>query len=161
MVMLFGCNKNEVRCVTAEGTLFITESPENFMPYDCGDINKVESFALAEFKNVRDPRFDTPLVKKRMNGVTVVVKPVNSWFSFGEEVSGLTACLESKIYINTDIDLQFSSYTHEMAHWIQNCEPRRPLEGETLYEHQHSNWKDEGIYDVVDKVLYTSKYYQP
>lgn len=112
--------------------------------YRCEEYQFAEDETLREFLFTNDKRLHTCAV----NDWRVEVQPTINFQSYGEQVSGRTVCESKVMYVNSHLPNR-SSWSHEMAHAMQNCDPLRPLDSSDYY---HSNWADGGIYAAISRV---------
>lgn len=170
-VALLGCGQQiTTECLTPYKMNVLPQQKGDYLPYTCSDFAAVEARVFEVFpKLVKDPRFARENMRLRVENLRIEVNPKLQWerlyFENGkletDTVGGETLCPMRTIRINTDNDLWQSSYTHELAHWIQDCAPRGPLDTSSLYAEQHSNWISDGIYDAIDTIYLESQELKP
>ena len=107
----------------------------------CDTVQDVEDRTLEAFKRMvtyADDRFFAP----DLSAWSVQIYNSRSWLTpNGTSVAGLTDCYNKLMFVGSDPPA-WGSFGHEMAHAIQNCEPKPPLEydpNDPQVEH-HSNW---------------------
>lgn len=159
LTFLSGCGQVTNECMTPYNMNVLPQTKGEYVPYTCAEFAEIEARIFEVFPaTVKDPRFRYDDLRVRVSGLRIEVNPNRTWdrpaFEEGkwikETVGGEAFCPNKMIRINTDSDLWQSSLAHELAHWVQDCSPRRPLATTGLYAEQHSNWFEDGIYDSID-----------
>ncbi len=127
------------RCETALGF----QADEVPVGWTCQDVQAVETAIVRELQQAQDKRY----VNCSLRGYKLVVIDVESWWSFGRMVAGLTYCQNGNVIIGNSPPRK-SALAHEMVHALQNCYPLGPYDEKDFY---HSNWRRDGIYDAIDR----------
>jgi hypothetical protein len=116
------------------------------------EFQEAEDAALRHFPEVTDDdRFKDTC--RLVSGYRVVIRPERVWINLdGLKVSGETPCAIKTMYVNATI-WWASSFVHEMAHAVQNCEPRKPWSvlDRTSSEFYHQHWDEDGINRAIER----------
>lgn len=121
--------------------------------WDCEALQGQENAALWAYKQTsKDPRLK---VCGNLQGFHIEARNEHSWpqgykpDGGVQKVNGLTYCNSGTVIIGNDKPID-SSLVHELAHVMQNCNPRPPFDESDYY---HSNWDEDGIWDGIFKSL--------
>lgn len=128
--------------------------------FSCEQFQWTEDVALREFGAVTDPSFKD--VCAAIHNVPVYVQHEPNWVDeWGRHIGGMTDCRFTTIpiiYVGNAHPLR-GSLVHEMAHAIQRCSPRKPIDPSR--DADHANWTRDGIgqaiagcWDVYDSAMY-------
>lgn len=113
--------------------------------WSCSEFQAAETFALSQFKNVKDYRFIDSCAL--LNGWTIDVHPEKSWKTkWGEYVAGLTYCDYNYSYVNNEAPLQ-GSLCHELMHVVQRCVPYN--DKGCMDDKDHNCWTRDGEFAVI------------
>lgn len=117
---------------------------------DCSGIQKMEDVLVENL-----PQFD-PI---NLNGFRVFIQnPGVKTDPWGREVSGYTTCNPKVIVIWDDgLFLGDTALPHELAHGLQNCAAKLPLDPEWKGEwwaQDHADWYREHIWEAIEKARY-------
>jgi hypothetical protein len=118
------------------------------MPYQwtCKDVQDLESASMWAFKDVEDPRLQTCNAR----GFSLSTVDAKSWtVNDGRLVAGITYCNQKSMVVG-NLNPRESTFTHELAHVLQNCRPNWPHDE---IDWDHSNWERDGIYRAISKAL--------
>lgn len=145
-------------CVSRCGMSFYG-LPEGGLPdmdykprWTCHQFQDAEDTTLAAFANVGgDPRFTEAC--KQVNGLRVFLHHFEAWQSPQHKypIAGETRCEVASVQVGNK-PWHLSSLAHEMAHYVQRCEPTKPHDTADYY---HSNWTSDGINSALRQVFLT------
>lgn len=165
LLMLSGCGRmypdtsGPIVCTTTYGLQIIGPVPPMDSKYvgtrgwECDDVDRVETEIVLAFRDMvtEDNRFFGE-TWTGWEGYRVRVRPTIEWMDpqlhQDETLYGETWCDSHYIEVN-DAPPQAGTLAHELAHAIQNCDPKGPKDKKDPY---HSNWNSEGIYNAIDYV---------
>jgi hypothetical protein len=140
-------------CTTTRGLMVVGfTSPNINRPIperwqNCAAIQRIEDSIVASL-----PKFDP----KNLAGYQVWLEdPETKLDPWGREVVGYTQCVSRKMVIwDRGIDIKYTSLGHEIAHGLQKCAAKLPLDPEWKDEwwaSDHADWYREGIYTAIEK----------
>lgn len=120
----------------------------------CRDLQHMEDAALAAFdRNVSDERLRQKARLQLLDGLQLYTHPLPCWEQpqYNRVVCGQTVCWAGIIQIGTPPAQQWhlSSFTHELAHWLQSCTAQGPrVESD---DEAHNGWNRDGISAAIQE----------
>lgn len=162
--LLSGCYSNVLLGETKCGARIFVDVSENDggwpiskvdggISWDLDKFNKAEAKAFELFNDVKDDRLHNGCNK--VSGLNIWVTGRRVWLSSkgktvaGETRCGIIAAGEFPMLIVNSSTPHASSYAHELAHYLQDCKPRGPLDMERSEDVDHAGWNADGIYDAL------------
>lgn len=155
LFILLAC-QNKPKCTTFCGLQLLEPSE-----WTCDEFNDAMHVAIKELTyewdgGVRDYRFAD--VCYRIQGYQITVRPVSYWINpdDGFETTGTTSCWNAEIELTNQAPLK-GSFAHELAHAIQNCEPKsipcktNQLKDGGTFDMMHNCWVEDGIFSAIDR----------
>ncbi len=148
-LVMSGCSHESNSCHDFTcGGIYLSEA--NSVYWDYPRLNDAIKITLQVFRNrvFGDARFKKPDV----SGYTLQIIPGEYFISpDGRKVVGLTYC-DLKTMLVSDGPFRESSFSHELAHAIQDCNPIHTKEYNDFADLEHENWNAVGIYKALNDI---------
>lgn len=141
LFVLAGCSAP--LCVTRNGLQFYGSQDAYEVPADwsCRAIQEVEDVMVNGL-----PQFDASELSHYRLTIVDPATPTDKW---GREVRGWTDCFTGEMVIWAyPYHPAFSALGHEMAHALQRCTPKMPVD--PGHDADHADWWRSGI-DIVER----------